>query len=104
MFAGRTVIKGEILPGVQYLPPLGRSRAKSEGLAGTGAARGAGGRGGSAPSPRAILPCQSLAYARAGAVFRAVRRCVLTKDGRRSRGGVGGMDSGTLGSHPRALL
>jgi hypothetical protein len=41
------------------------------GLAGTGAARGAGGRGGSAPSPRAPSPRQSLSYVRAGAVFRA---------------------------------
>ena len=45
---------------------------KGEGVAGSGAARGAGGRRGSAPSPRATLPRQSLAYARAGAVFRAL--------------------------------
>ena len=57
------------MPGGQYLPPPGRSRAKREGLAGTGAARGAGGRGGPAPSPRAPSPRQSLSYARPSAAF-----------------------------------
>jgi len=47
---------------------------KGEGVAGTGAARVAAGRRGSAPSPRANAPRQSLAYARAGAVFRARAR------------------------------
>jgi len=43
-------------------------------VAGSGAARGAGGRRGSAPSPRANAPRHSLACARAGTVFRARAR------------------------------
>jgi hypothetical protein len=62
------------MPGVHYLPPPGPVTAKSAGRAGTGGARGAGGRGGSVPSPRTLSPRQSLAYARASAVFRAHAR------------------------------
>ena len=51
-------------------PPGGRSRAKREGVAGTGAVWGAGCRRGSAPSPRVNAPRHSLACARASALFR----------------------------------
>ena len=61
-----------------FRPPWtghGRKRPK---MAGTLDARGAGGRGGSAPSPCATCPRASLAYAVAGAVFRAHARGVVS--------------------------
>ena len=81
--------------GCSITPPGAGRGQKGEGVAGSGAARGAGGRRGSAPSPRANAPRRSLACARAGTVFRARARGAVSRGGRRGEMHVWGKnDSG----------